>query len=94
MLFAALAPLPIGYYTLLRMLVTLTAVLLAVNYYKNDKIEWTITFGIIALIFNPLIPIYLGDKSVWMAIDLLVGVLFIYQGIKMKGTAKLNTSSK
>ncbi|MGM0934665.1 MAG: DUF6804 family protein [Bacteroidota bacterium] len=50
MLFVALAPLPIGYYTLLRMVVTLTAVILAVNYYKNNKIEWTITFGIIGMI--------------------------------------------
>ena len=94
MLFAALAPLPIGFYTLLRMIVTLTAVLLLVNYYKNNKIEWTITFGIIALIFNPLIPIYLGDKSVWMPIDLLAGILFIYQGFKMKGSEKFNPSSK
>lgn len=94
MLFAALAPLPIGYYTLLRMIVTITAVLLAVNDYKNDKIELTIIFGIIALIFNPLIPIYLTDKSVWMPIDLIVGVLFIYQDLKMKDTEKFNPSSK
>lgn len=91
MLFAALAPLPIGYYTLLRMAVTLTSVLMAFNHYANNKIEWTITFGILALIFNPLIPIYLGEKNIWIPIDLLAGFLFVYQGIIMRGADYFKT---
>lgn len=42
--------------------------------------EWAefvvIAFGITAIVFNPFIPIYLNDSPIWMAKDLLVGVLF------------------
>lgn len=82
MLLLALAPLPIGYYTLLRLVVTITAVLMAVMYYKQEKIIWTLIFGLIALTFNPLIPIYLGNKDIWIPIDILVSFLFISQSFK------------
>lgn len=77
MLLLALAPLPIGYYTLLRLVVTITAVLMALRYYNQEQMVWTIIFGLIALIFNPIIPVYLGDKNIWIPIDILTGLFFI-----------------
>ncbi len=34
------------------------------------------TMGFIALLFNPIMPIYL-DKMLWSLIDLIVAVIFI-----------------
>lgn len=79
LLLLALVDLPIGYYTLLRIVVTIVAVTVVVTEFENGINFWVITFGLIAIIFNPLIPVYLEDKSTWMPIDLITAILF---GIK------------
>ena len=76
LLLLALVDLPIGYYTLLRIAVTIGAVAVVVAEFENGINFWVIAFGLIAIIFNPLIPIYFGDKSTWMPIDLITAVLF------------------
>jgi hypothetical protein len=76
LLLLALVDLPIGYYTLLRIAVTIGAVAVVVAEFENGLNFWVIAFGLIAIIFNPLIPIYFGDKSTWMPIDLITAVLF------------------
>ncbi|NVK53839.1 MAG: hypothetical protein HWD85_12960 [Flavobacteriaceae bacterium] len=78
-LLLALIDLPIGYYTFLRIVVTIGAVAVVVTEFQNGFNFWVIAFGIIAILFNPLIPIYLGEKSAWAPIDLISAILF---GIK------------
>jgi hypothetical protein len=43
-----------------------------------------ILFGITVLIFNPIIPIYLMNKNIWIPIDLICGILFIHQALIYK----------
>ena len=45
--------------------------------YENGLNFWVITFGLIAILFNPIIPIYLNNKSAWMPIDIICGIIFI-----------------
>ena len=84
LLLLALAPLPIGYYTLLRIVVTIGAVLVVLKEYEKGFNFWVISFGLIALLFNPLIPIYLGGKGTWVPIDLIAAVLFFIKAIGLK----------
>jgi hypothetical protein len=63
LLLLALADLPIGYYTLLRIVVTIGAVAVVVSEFENEINFWVIAFGLIGILFNPLFPVYLGDKS-------------------------------
>jgi len=84
LLFFALADLPIGYYTLLRILVTFGAIAVVVMEFQNGFNFWVITFGIIAIVFNPLIPIYLNDKDTWIPIDIVVAILFIIKSFTNK----------
>jgi hypothetical protein len=79
LLLLALADLPIGYYTLLRIVVTIGAVAVVVSEFEKEINFWVIAFGLIGILFNPLFPVYLGDKSAWMPIDLITAILF---GIK------------
>jgi hypothetical protein len=79
LLLLALSDLPIGYFTLLRIVVTIGAFIVVMTEYENGINFWVIAFGLIAIIFNPLFPVYFGNKSAWMPIDLLAAVLF---GIK------------
>lgn len=75
LLLLAIFPLPYGFYTLLRILVCLTAGFLAWFCYGGKKIKWAWIMGFIALLFNPLIPISLG-KGLWVLIDLTVAIVF------------------
>tara|TARA_R110002124_G_scaffold43805_1_gene134455 strand:+ start:973 stop:1197 length:225 start_codon:yes stop_codon:yes gene_type:complete len=63
LLFIGLLDLPIGDYTLLCIVLTIGSVAVAVTEFGYGLNFWVITFGLIAILFNPLIPIYLNDKS-------------------------------
>ena len=68
--------LPYGYYTLLRLTVTGSAIYFAYKYYEEKKIIWVWIFGIIAVLFNPLVPIYL-QRGTWMVIDILTSIIYL-----------------
>lgn len=63
-----------SYYTFLKFVVTAVAIYYAYYLYtklKGKSIWFWLLVGI-AILFNPLVPIYLYDKSVWMVIDTIV----------------------
>lgn len=85
LLFLALAKLPIGYYTFLRISVTIGSVLIIVEQYKKEIVNfWVVAFGIIAIVFNPIIPVYLYKKALWMPIDVIAGLVFLGYGVSSK----------
>ena len=65
-----------GYFTFLRFLVTGTAVWSLWVALNLKKIYWVWIMGGIAVLFNPIIPIYL-DRSTWGPIDVLAAIIFI-----------------
>lgn len=73
----ALAPMPYGYYTFLRIVVTITAIIIIKNEWNAGANFWVVAFGITGVLFNPVIPIYLYQRSKWMPIDIGVAVLFV-----------------
>lgn len=75
MLILAILPFPYAYYTLLRWAITIFAILVAYNFYKQDKSSWTWVFGGIAVLFNPIAPVYLS-KGVWVILDFIGACLF------------------
>ena len=83
LLLLAIMPLPYGYYTLLRLVVCFTAVFLVWLSYKKQRIKWAWIMGFIALICNPVVPIYFA-REIWIAIDLIVAVIFGIYLIRFK----------
>ena len=83
LLLLAILPLPYGYYTLLRLVVCITAIFLAWMSYKKQKIRWTWAMGLIALVFNPIMPLHFG-KEIWVVIDLSTAIFFTIFLIKVK----------
>jgi hypothetical protein len=69
--------LPYGYYTLLRIIVTIAAIINAYNFLEESNMEKVYLFGFLAILFNPLIPIYLG-KELWILIDLAAAGIFFF----------------
>ena len=83
LLLLALGDLPIGYYTFLRIVITIGAVAVIINEFEGEVTPWIVVFGIIGVIFNPIIPVYLHDRELWAVIDVVAAVLF---GIKAFNT--------
>ncbi|WP_299180486.1 DUF6804 family protein [uncultured Chryseobacterium sp.] len=74
--FVGIMDLPIGYYTFLRILVFLMSLLIIVNEFRSKRF-WLIAFSLILILFNPILPVYLHLKSVWIVIDIIVGILLL-----------------
>ena len=86
MLFLALLEWPYGYYTLLRIVVAIISIYYAYWMYEVVKQQGFWFWGLIVtiILFNPIIPIQLGDKSIWVVIDIIVGIFFVSLIIKYK----------
>lgn len=81
-LFVAILQMPDGYYDFLRIAVTVGAVLAIISEFKNGFNGWIVAFAILAVLFNPIGPIFLYKKSAWFLIDLLGGLTFLLRGLK------------
>lgn len=76
MLLIGMAPLPFGYYTLLRIVSFSTfAIGTFISFKKGHESLW-IYYGLMAMLFNPFLPIE-HAKWMWIFFDILaVGLLF------------------
>src|SRR3989338_7101292 len=76
---ATLPNVPYGIYNLNRVIITSIAIYYAYwikqNINKQDFWFWGLAG--VAVLFNPIVPIYLGDKSIWGMIDIVIIVFFI-----------------
>ena len=77
MLVLAIPPVwPYGYYILLRIVVCGVAVYAIYVGYNVGLRTLLVILGFIALLFNPIIPIYL-TKEIWVLIDIIVAIIFL-----------------
>ena len=72
---------PSDYYTFLRIPVTIAAAMIIFKELKSGLNIWSVAFFITAIIFNPVHPIYLYDKSIWLPIDIVGAFLFLLYAI-------------
>ena len=72
-----LLPMPYGYYFLSRSVVCICAVFFLSQLYKiNERTSVFIFLGI-AILYNPIFPIHLGDKSIWIVVNIITAILFL-----------------
>ncbi|MBA7581529.1 hypothetical protein ES708_23435 [subsurface metagenome] len=77
MLFGAIAAWPYGYYIILRWITFITSILVLLQAFEKN-INWAkVVFIGIAILFNPLAPIYLS-RSTWMPLDIVTAIFFIF----------------
>ena len=84
----ALFTFPIDFYKIVRIVVMAAAIYSAYFEYKQNNSIFPMlwVFGIIAIIFNPIVPFYIG-KTLWKITDLIAMLIFggsIYLDIKNK----------
>ena len=91
MFLLCLAPMPIGYFNLVRLVAVISFGIMAYKSYMAKKEVFTWTFGILALLFQPFVKITLG-RTIWNIIDVIIAIgfilLFIYENKLLKGNKK------
>jgi len=86
MLFIGAAPMPYGYYTLLRIVACVVfgiAATIALKR-KHQLLPWA--YLLLALAFNPIIKVHFS-KEVWMLIDIGAGILLLATANAIKDRA-------
>lgn len=75
--FIGIFRLPIEYYTFLRTIVSIGALIVLYNFLSFKQYYFSTIFLAILIVFNPVFPIYLYQKSLWIPIDTITGILFL-----------------
>jgi len=76
LLFLALGSHPYGYYQVLRWAITIIGAYSAYLAHESKDTTWAWIFGLIALLFNPIIP-FTFARDTWQMIDLITaGIIF------------------
>ena len=68
-LLIGILPLPYGYYTLLRIVATGAFIWAAITAHKNGERTLPWMFALSAIIYNPILPVYL-TKAIWTILNL------------------------
>lgn len=82
-LLLCILPMPYGFYTIIRVVITVLSCYLAYQYYSFNKGSLALTFGIIALLFQPFVKLTLG-RELWLIVDIVVAALLLILSFKDK----------
>jgi len=81
--FWALADNPYSYYQFLRIAIFVTSCYFAYKAYddKQEADPWIILYALIAILFNPIFPIYM-TKSSWAIFNVATGIFYLVSILK------------
>ena len=77
LLIAVFLKFPYGFYELLRVVVSICALYFTIKAFKNEAYAWGVFFVIIVVLFNPIFPITLGSRPMWIPVDLAAAAVFL-----------------
>ena len=78
---------PYGYYQLVRFVAMVAFAVMAYDYYDKKQASLAVTFGALALLFQPFVKIALG-RMIWNVVDVMVAVLLVVLLLKNKSHEK------
>lgn len=81
LLLLCLLPMPYGYYMLVRFVSMVAFGVIAYRYYSQSKMGLAVTFGALAVLFQPIVKIALG-RTMWNVVDVIVAVLLLVLLVK------------
>lgn len=71
-----LLPMPYGYYFLSRSVVCVCAIYFALQFNRQSETTLVWVFGFFAFLYNPIIPIHLGAKELWVVVNFITAAVF------------------
>ena len=66
---------PYNFYILLRWAIFIASAIVAYGFYTSKLPAWSLIFGAISVLFNPIVPFYL-TKSAWIPIDFICAIFY------------------
>lgn len=81
MLLLCLFHMPYGFYVLVRFVAMVGFAVLAYTYYEKRQKPLAVTFGALALLFQPFAKIALG-RTMWNVVDVVVAALLVVIAVK------------
>lgn len=87
LLLLCLAPMPYGYYQLVRFIAAVVFIVLAWLHYNTKEVFLSVVFGALALLFQPFIKIALG-RTMWNIVDVIVATMLIWRWYKNCSNSK------
>ena len=73
MMLLCLAPMPYGYFILVRYVAMVVFAVMAYQFYNQNKEGLAVAYGALALLFQPFIKIALG-RTMWNVVDVIVAI--------------------
>jgi hypothetical protein len=77
-------PLPYGFYMLLRITICLTAVVGLVRAREERRPSWLWIYGVLSVLYNPVLPVHLMAKSLWIMINIAT-IALLWKGLMVIG---------
>lgn len=93
LLVLCLAPMPYGYYQLVRFVAMVVFGVMAYHYFEKKQEAWAVTFGALALLFQPFVKVMLG-RTLWNIVDVAVAILLIFVCCSNNDATKPSDNSK
>lgn len=82
-----LSPMPYGFYSLVRFVAMIAFAIYAYIYHEKKSNKLAVAFLSLAILFQPLLPIYIG-RTLWNIVDVLVAIFLIVLYIKENNNKK------
>ena len=76
-LLLCLAPMPYGYYMLVRYGAAVIFGIMAYQFYEEKKTAWALAWGALAFLFQPVLKIGL-DRNIWNVLDILIALYLLW----------------
>jgi hypothetical protein len=89
-----LLAMPFGYYTLLRVVLCLTSAVGFAAARKRSDTLWSWVYAALAVIYNPLFPLKLGSKSIWIGLNVLTLAVLWTGASRFRGEMAESHSAK
>ena len=87
----ALAPWPIGFYTFSRIVLCGCSAYVAYYLSKKNKNLWLLGAAL-AVLYNPVVPVYLDSKGLWSIVNIGTAVFFFFALSSASGNADEKSS--
>jgi hypothetical protein len=68
--------LPYGYYHLLKLVVCASSIYFAYKMHTSNDTVFQWVFVFFAILYNPIVPIYLYEKEIWVIVNLFTAIAF------------------
>ena len=83
LLLLCIAPMPYGYYQLVRFVSMVVFAVMAYQYYVKKQEMCAVAFGTLALLFQQFVKIALG-RTMWNIVDVVVAIILLFMAFNDK----------